>query len=333
VAVTIELIAKKAGVSPATVARALRGDVKGAQQRSADKAREILRISEELGYRPNWRARAFSKGITRTVGLLYANPMWIYEDPMNEIAVAFTEYLQSLEYDLRLIPVSADEHWKELVYGGAVDAVAFLVNIPEGAEELVHNSEVPVVLVGVKSDGSAPHVVPDDSAGGYLATRHLIGLGHRRIVYYVSDTIREHYSVSERRAGYERAMQEAGLEQLIDNWHFDVDEAMGRLLAQDRPTAMIGYCHVEALRVTHGAWSQGLAIPGDLSLIAFNDMSMTQYMTPPLTVVSFDNAEMGRLAAAMLIDRIRQGPQATVENKVIRQRVVVRGTTAQPSKR
>jgi LacI family transcriptional regulator len=260
--------------------------------------------------------------------------MWIYEDPMNEIAVSFTKYLQSLEYDLRLIPVSADQHWKELVYGGAVDAVAFLLSVPEGAEELVNNRDVPVVLVGAKSDdGGAPFVIPDDQAGGYLATRHLLGLGHKRIVYYVCDTIRPHYSIDDRRIGYERAMGEAGLEASSSTWHFGIDEAMGRLLAPDRPTAMIGYCHVEALRVTHGAWSQGLAIPTDLSLITFNDMSMTQYMTPPLTVVRFDTAEMGRLGAAMLVERIQQGPLAKIKNAVLRQRVVVRGTTAPPLKR
>lgn len=331
--ITIEIIAKRAGVSPSTVARALRGDVKGAQERSAQKAREILRISEELGYRPNWRARALSNGATRTVGLLYSNPMWIYEDPMNEIAVSFTEYLQSLEYDLRLIPVSSDQHWKELVYGGAVDAVAFLVNIPEGAEEVAESGAVPVVLVGVKSTGPAPYVVPDDEAGGYLATRHLLGLGHQRIVYYVSDTIRPHHSVHERRAGYERAMREAGLPELISTWHFGIDEAMARLLGANRPTAMIGYCHIEALRVTHAAWSQGLAIPTDLSLIAFNDLPMTQYMTPPLTVVSFDTAEMGRVGAAMLVERIRLGAGGSIDNVVLCQRVIARGTTAPPSKR
>jgi LacI family transcriptional regulator len=252
---------------------------------------------------------------------------------MNEIAVSFTEYLQSLEYDLRLIPVSADQHWKELVYGGAVDAVAFLLSVPEGAEELLHNRDVPVVLVGAKAEGGPSYVIPDDQAGGYLATRHLLGLGHKRIVYYVTDTIREHYSVDDRRIGYERAMREAGFEELIDTWHFGIDEAMARLLADDRPTAMVGYCHVEALRVTHGAWSQGLSIPTDLSLITFNDMSMTQYMTPPLTVVRFDTAELGRLGAEMLVDRIRGGKQASIENAVLRQRVVVRGTTAPPAKR
>jgi LacI family transcriptional regulator len=328
--VTIEIIAKQAGVSPSTVARALRGDVKGAQERSAHKAREILRISEELGYRPNWRARALSKGHTRTVGLLYSNPMWIYENPMNEIAVSFTKYLQSQEYDLRLIPVSEDQHWKQLVYGGAVDAVAFLLNIPEGAEEIVTRSPIPVVGVGVRSSGAAPYVGSDNDAGGYVATRHLLGLGHKRIVYYVSDTIRPHRSVHDRGAGYERAMREAGLAELIDTWHFGIDQAMARLLKDDRPTAMVGYCHIEALRVTHAAWSHGLVIPTDLSLIAFNDLPMTQYMTPPLTVVSFDTAEMGRIGAEMLVNRIRLGADAVIDDVVLPQRVIARGTTAPP---
>ncbi|MCA9261168.1 MAG: LacI family DNA-binding transcriptional regulator [Planctomycetales bacterium] len=329
--VTIEQIARRAGVSPSTAARILRGDFKGLQQRSIAKAKEVQRISQELGYHPNWRARALSRGKTRTIGLLYDDPMWIFEDPMNEIAVSFTASLQRLKYDLRLIPVSGDQHWKELVYGGAVDGVAFLVNIPQAAGEVVSDARIPVVLVG--DAGDAPHIVPDDEAGGYLATRHLLGLGHKRVAYYVSDAIRAHYSVDARRNGYKRAMREAGLAELIDDWHCHVDEAMGRLLGPDSPTALICYCHVEALHISHAAWSHGLAIPTDLSVIAFNDMAVTQFMTPPLTVVGFDTAEMGRLGAEMLTERI-EGVATTHPDKVtLRQRLVVRSTTAPPGTR
>ena len=95
-------IARKAGVSHFTVARVLRGDVKCAQKRSAAKSAEILRLSEELGYKPDWRTRAFSRRKTQTIGMLYSNPNWIFEDPMNEIAVSFTEALQKHNYDLGL---------------------------------------------------------------------------------------------------------------------------------------------------------------------------------------------------------------------------------------
>ncbi len=252
---------------------------------------------------------------------------------MNEIAVSFTRYLQSQGYDLRLIPVSEDGHWKELVYGGGVDAVAFLLNIPEGAEEILSARPVPIVGVGVQAPGVTLYVGSDDAMGSYLAARHLIALGHERIVYYVSDTIRPHRSINARRTGYERAMEEAGLSAMASTWHFGTDDAMARLLKPDRPTAMIGYCHIEAFRITHAAWSHGLVIPTDFSLIAFNDLLVTRYMSPPLTVVSFDTAEMGRMGAEMLINRLRLGDDASIENVVLPQNVVARGTTAPMSKR
>ncbi|TWT47717.1 LacI family DNA-binding transcriptional regulator [Botrimarina hoheduenensis] len=327
--VSIDEIAERAGVSSSTVARVLRGDVKGAHRKSAKRAQEILRISEELGYRPNWRARAFSRGKTHTIGLLYSDPMWIFEDPMNEIAISFTQSLQELNYDLRLIPVTPSSDWKGLVYGNGVDGLAFLQHVPESTEEVIRDGRLPVMLLNDQFEG-APSIGTDDASGGYLATRHLIGLGHKRIVFYIADTIREHVSVTQRRSGYERAMREAGLADQIAFWRSDIDEAIGRLLAPEPPTAIVAYCHVEALLITHAAWSHGLAIPTDLSLVAFNDMAITKYMTPPLTVVGFETAEMGRLGAQQLIARIND-PEAPLENLVLRQRLVIRSTTAPPS--
>lgn len=327
--ITINHIAERAGVSTSTVARVLRGDVKGAQQRSARKAKEILQISEELGYHPDWRGRALSRGKTHTLGLLYSDPKWIFEDPMNEIAISFTEALQKHNYDLRLIPVTGSSDWKELVYGSAVDGLAFLLHIPEPAEQVVREGRLPVVLLGEKFD-QIPHVVPDDAGGGYLATRHLLGLGHKRIVFYIADDIRPHVSVEEREEGYRQAMRDAGLADLITVWRCDTDAAMAHLLCANAPTAMIGYCHIEALRITHAAWSHGLAIPTDLSLIAFNDMPMTECMTPPLTVVGFDTTQLGELGAEMLVSQISDPEAGVPESRVLRQKLVVRGTTAPP---
>jgi len=325
--VTIEQIAERAGVSTSTVARVLRGDVKGAQKRSAKKSAEILKISAELGYQPDWRARALSCRRTHSIGLLYENPKWIFEDPMNEIAVSFTEALQRLNYDLRLIPVTASSDWKELVYGNAVDGLAFLLEVPEPAKEVVSSGRLPVVLMGDKF-ADAVHVVPDDVAGGYLATRHLLGLGHRQIVFYINDTIRPHISVDERTEGHQQAMREAGLQDQIAVWHCGTDEAMGHLLGPNPPSAMIGYCHVEALRITHAAWSHGLSIPSDLSLLAFNDMGMTECMTPPLTVVGFDTREMGQVGARLLASQLGTADAEKPESVVLRQKLVVRATTA-----
>lgn len=327
--VTIDQIAKRAGVSSSTVARVLRGDVKGAQQRSARNAAEILRISEELGYRPNWRARAFSRGKTHTIGLLYDNAKWIFEDPMNDVATSFTEALQELNYDLRLIPVKASSDWKELVYGSAVDGLAFIANVPDAARDVVREGRLPTVLLCDKFENT-PHVSPDDVTGGYLATRHLIALGHKKVAFYIADDIRSHYSVTERQEGYRQAMSEARLEDEVTIWCCDTDESMGRLMTGDRPTAMVCYCHVEAMRIANAAWSHGLSVPGDLSLVAFNDIAITEWMTPPLTVVGFDTAEMGQIGAKMLISQITEAGQPRPDDVAIREKLVVRGTTTPP---
>ncbi len=327
---TVDLIAARAGVSSSTVARVLRGDVKGAQKRSKQKATEILQISEELGYQPDWRARAFKRGKTHSIGLLYSDPKWIFDDPMNEISISFTESLQQHGYDLRLIPVSPDGNdWRELVLGRAVDGLALLLHVPEGAQDVIDKCGLPVVSLAERYR-EAPSVMPDDVGGAYSATRHLLGLGHKRIVYFVSETIRPHVSIDERRQGYEKAMREAGLDSQIDMWHCGIDQAMDRVLTPDGPTAVLGYCHIEALQITQAAWAHGLAIPTNLSLVAFNDMPMTACMTPPLTVVGFDTAEVGRLGADLLVAQVNGEAGATPINHTLRERLVIRGTTAPP---
>ncbi len=326
---SINDIAKRAGVSNSTVARALRGDVKGLQKRSAEKAAEILRLSEELGYQPDWRARALSRRKTQTIGLLYSDPEWIFDDPSNQVAVSFTQALQKQNYDLRLIPAQSEEHWKELVYGGAVDGLAMLVHTPEGTEEAIWKSGLPTILLNNKIDG-VPHVVPNDVAGAYAAARHLISLGHQRIVFLVSESIRPHVSISEREQGFLQAIDEAAEGVQGNVWRCSMEEAIDRLLAPERPSAVLAYCHVEGQRISHDAWKHGISIPRDLSLIAFNDTMATSCMTPPMSVVGFDLETMGRQGAEMLVRQIEQPDRQTLENVVLRQKLIIRGTTAPP---
>ena len=249
---------------------------------------------------------------------------------MNDIAVSFTEALQKRSYDLRLIPVKPSTDWKELVLGKGVDGLAFLLDVPEPAHEVVRSRKLPSVVLGDRFE-DVPNVMPDDGSGGFLATRHLLGLGHKKIVYYVADTIRPHLSVSQRQEGYERAMRDAGLADLITVWHMSTNEAIARLLDEDPPTAMIGYCHVEALQVTHAAWAHGLSIPTDLSLIAFNDMAITENMTPPLSVVGFDTRGMGETGAEILVNQIESPSDRPHGDVLVSERLIVRGTTAPPS--
>lgn len=327
--VTIYEIAKRAGVSSSTVARVLRGDVKGASQGSAARVAHIRRLAKEMGYRKNWRARAFSRCRTHAVGLFHTHTAWICEGTMGEVAGGFTDAMHDLGYHVVVIPYDEKGDWQELVQDGRLDAIAISHFLPADAIKVISDTTLPRVLLMDKSVPDWSCVVTDDEAGAFSATMHLIELGHRQIAMYLHDSIREHYSVEERRAGYYRAMTEAGLADVASFWHAPEDQLAELLFeGDDSPTAVVCYCHVEAMAVYLTAWQHGKRIPDDLSVIGFNDLQSTRYMTPPLTTMGFGTRHIGRLGADLLVRQIEMDVPE-VERVVIRQ-TLVQGASAAP---
>src|SRR5689334_16799479 len=199
--VTIYEIAALAGVSSSTVARILRGDVKESHRRSAETAKRIRRLAREMGYRPNLRARAFSRGRTHGIGLLYTDDKWIFEGMNTEVVHSLVRAVQRSKYHLVFAPIDSSGAWEEIVLGGQIDGGVVFQPLPPNVVEAVRERELPVVLLGDNSDKSMSHVVVDDIAGAYAATKHLIGLGHKNILFFVHHTIKPHCSVPERLAG------------------------------------------------------------------------------------------------------------------------------------
>ena len=119
--VTIYEIAKQAGVSSSTVARVLRGDVKETQERSLKNADRIRKIADELGYRPNRLARAFSRGKTYGIGLLYTDDAWIFEGVNMAVVNSLVRSLQGDGYHLVFVPIDQSNSWKDILLGGQID--------------------------------------------------------------------------------------------------------------------------------------------------------------------------------------------------------------------
>jgi LacI family transcriptional regulator len=209
--VTIYEIAERAGVSSSTVARILRGDVKESYRRSAETAQRIRRIASEMGYRANLRARAFSRKRTHGIGLLYTDDAWIFEGMNTEVVNSLVRALQRARYHLVFVPIDASGSWEEIVLGGQIDGGVVFQPLPAEVRGALHERQLPLVLLGDNSDPTVSQVVVDDFAGAHAATRHLIGLGHTRILLFVHQSVKPHCSVQERQAGYRAAMAEAGL--------------------------------------------------------------------------------------------------------------------------
>jgi LacI family transcriptional regulator len=133
--VTIYEIAELAGVSSSTVARILRGDVKESHRRSAETAKRIRRLAREMGYRTNLRARAFSRGRTHGIGLLYTDDAWIFEGMNTQVVNSLVRSLQRSKYHLVFAPIDASGAWEEIVLGGQIDGGVVFQSLPHFKSE------------------------------------------------------------------------------------------------------------------------------------------------------------------------------------------------------
>jgi LacI family transcriptional regulator len=308
--VTIYEIAERAGVSSSTVARILRGDVKESHRRSVETAKRIRRLASEMGYRPNLRARAFSRGRTHGIGLLYTDDAWIFEGMNTHVVNSLVRALQRAGYHLVFAPIDETGSWEEIVLGGQIDGGVVFQALPAEVCAAVRDRQLPIVLLGDNSDPTVSQVVVDDFGGAYSATKHLLGLGHTRIMIFVHGSVKPHCSVAERLAGYRAAMAEAGLE-TYECLQQPEEEAISRLTRPgNRPTAVVCYSNLEATLIVHAMWQFGVSIPGELSVVGFNDDFSVRYMTPPLTTVGFDAARIGELGAQLVLQELQSADRA-----------------------
>ncbi len=326
--VTIYEIAERAGVSSSTVARILRGEDRKSYRRSAETAERVRQIARELGYRPNLRARAFSRGRTRGIGLLYTDDAWIFEGVNTEVVNSLVRALQNEGHHLVFCPIDDGGAWQDIVLGGQIDGGVVFQSLPQEVAAAVREKNLPLVLLGDNSDPTLSQVVVDDFAGAYSATKHLIGLGHQRIALYVHESVKPHCSVQERLNGYLAALNEAGLtpRELMRVHESTAVEALVR--GQDRATAAICYSDLESTLLAHGLWQVGVSIPGDVSLIGFNDVFATRYMTPPLTTVGFEAAKIGEAGAKLVLkDSGEEADKGEPTVITIHPNLIVRGST------
>lgn len=324
--VTIDDVAEAAGVSVATVSRALR-DLPNV----APATRQRIRLAaQELDYRPNPSASALAAGRTRAVAM--AVPIldsWYF----SRVMAGAERLLSQAGYDLLLTTVHGGEHRRRLLSGPFAKRVDGLIlvdlRIPENESARLMAGPAPVVTVGIEIPG-ASSVLVDDLGIGRQAVEHLIGLGHRRIALIqgtTDDPLR--FAVPEhRRLGYRAAFDEAGLAPRpgyeVDG-HFTVDggrEAMARLLdLPERPTAVFAMSDEMAFGALEELWRRGLDAPDDVSIIGVDDHDLSSVVG--LTTVGQSVAGHGAMAAQLLLDQLTSPGQprcCVPETELIRRR-------------
>ncbi|ADI10491.1 LacI family transcription regulator [Streptomyces bingchenggensis BCW-1] len=314
---TLADVARRAGVNPSTVSRALDGRHPFSRSASAERIRGI---AQEIGYTPDPSAASLRRQSTRTVGVIVPRltdtvMAMLYE----EIAAACQE--QGL---LALVATTGDDPAAErdsgrLLLERRVDAMILTTARLDGQGEFIGTlaeQQVPYALA-MRTDGRGPAAVGDDRLGGHLATRHLIDLGHTRIAVVAGPSHAS--SALGRTAGFREAMAEAGVDvddDLVRPSGFSMEsgeEIATQLLARtDPPTAVLCVNDNTAIGVMAAARRRGLRIPEDLSLVGYNDTPIAARLPVALTSVRVPFRDIAQGAVALVQQAIDGKPPQTL---------------------
>ena len=325
-------VAARAGVSHQTVSRVVNGHPHVAP---ATRQR-VQQAIEELGYRPNTAARALVTGSTRTFGLVTSH---INQYGPAQTLLGLEQAARAAGYSLSVAILDDDSEgaMREAVdrfVAQSVDAVLALSTYGQAVDAL-RRFEVPVPLIAVQvgRDERRPTVWVDQEAGAALATRHLLELGHRTVHHVAGPG--DSLEARGRIVGWCRELRAAGAEVpelLMGDWWPASGHAAGREIAARirrgaEVTAVFLSNDQMALGLLNALHQEGLSVPGDVSVVGFDDVPEAAYYSPPLTTVRQDFAELGRRGVALVLARLSGRDHQT--EPVIPQ-LVVRSSTAAP---
>lgn len=326
--VTISDIARKAEVSASTVSRVLSGTTNVSEAKRI----AVLSAVADLDYRPNVFARGLASGQSMTIGVLTQN----FGSPFYDAIIqGIVGGLNKTEY----FPIFADGQWQAETELEAIRAMLrrqidglIVLGGFLGVEEIKQLTEdIPLIIVASHlADFEANCVYVDNVEAAYLATQHLIDLGHRRIAHVCGRP--DHPDAADRLQGYMRALKEAGIDpdqELIIEGTFRRQSgvlAVEMLVSRRTSFSAIFAANDQmAFGTRLGLFRRGIRVPDDVSLVGFDDEPAAAFMIPPLTTVRQPAIELGLEAARIILARLNGEPTSPARLKA---NLIVRESTA-----
>jgi DNA-binding LacI/PurR family transcriptional regulator len=337
--VTLEEIAKKAGVARMTVSRALSGK----SYISKETEKKIKKIADEMGYQPNLIARSLSIRKSMTIGIFMPKTKNIFLDVyITQILSGITDIVQEFDYRIMFFPYPENGRKKGLYTSIAnsklIDGMVLLKTKMDDPDlESLASSGFPFVCVNYrKKDDKYNFVDSKNKEGARLAVEHLVSLGHKRIGF-VAGSPKETNAV-DRFAGYKQVMSKYKLETKPE-WIIDGDfskekayENTEKLFSgKSMPTAIVSSDDYMAIGVMEKLKEHGLSVPGDISIVGFDDIELASYIHPQLTTVRQPIYEIGKSSAEMLLNLINKTKNVP-HTKYLDVELIVRGSTSSPAK-
>jgi LacI family transcriptional regulator len=325
---TINDVAAAAGVSVATVSKA----VNGRYGIAPDTVARVLKVVQELGYESSLVASSMRSRRTGVIGVLVAD----FEPFSAEILKGVGAELRGTQYDLLAYAGSHQVEgpgWErrslQRLSGTLIDAAIMVTPTVVSA-----SADIPIVAIDPHAGrADLPTVESDSFSGARLATQYLIELGHTRIGFIGGRP--DLRSAALREAGYRRALSDAGIafdSSLMREGRYQQqtarEPAMSLLRSPSRPTAVFAANDLSGIAILEVAAELGLDVPGDLSVVGFDDIPEASQMTPPLTTIRQPMQTLGATAARMVV-ALMAGEALEATHILLPTQLVRRATTAQ----
>lgn len=325
---TIKEIAEMANVSSATVSKILNGKDKYISEATRQR---VLEIVEREGYIPNAIAKSLKMKSTKTLGIIIPDVMNLF---FSELARGIEDAAERKGYSVILCNSdnneAKEEKYIQVLQEKMVDGI-ILTASEKSVSKSLKRRNTPMVLLDreILIDDKVGRIVVDNEEGAYNSTSYLIKKGCKNIGFISSDNINK--SSGQRLKGYQRAILENGMEYdenkiFLQNYTIDTGYE-GTMSLLDR-TEIDGICcgnDLIAIGAIKALKEKGINVPGEVKIIGFDDIHISQYLDPPLTTMRQPIYEMGEEAVKMLISIIEKKDVGTV--KILKTTLVERSSS------
>ncbi|MCQ2558381.1 MAG: LacI family transcriptional regulator [Oscillospiraceae bacterium] len=330
---TLKDVAELAGVSSATVSYVLNGK----RTISEDTKNRVYSAIEQLDYVPDLNARSLSMRDSKLIGVVVPQTepgeLLMFQNSFYSEALGSIEYYARQKgYHILISATDANESYLTLAKKRNLDGIIVIGMYPNEFYQQMKKTQIPIVLIDSYTNDHYYHNIRiDDAYGSYLATKHMLENGHRKIAFFAGQ-IKENGVMKKRLVGYRQALEEYDVafdEKLIFEDRIDYESGIAlaqRLISSGvEATGIIAAADILAIGAMKGLYDAGCRVPDDYSIIGFDDLEISKYLTPGLTTVKQQISLKGQRAVELLLKHIDE-PNLPKQEEILPLELIERGS-------